>query len=133
MISHVILGYISWKGKMKYSISSRNTKSLVENHIERKIKSLWSNNGGEFTLEEFKELYREYGIKRELRNWYIPENNNVMEQKNQTIMDASKSMLHDQDLPMHLWDKVERRNLYVQNCTPHWVLGNTTPEEDFLG
>ena len=42
-------------------------------------------------------------------------------------------MLHDQDLPMHLWEEAARKNVYVQNCTPHKVLNNKTPEEDFLG
>ena len=41
-------------------------KSLVEKQTDRRIKILWSDNAGEFTLEEFREIYREYGIKREL-------------------------------------------------------------------
>ena len=31
-------------------------KALIENHIEKKIKTFQSGNGGEFTLNEFKEL-----------------------------------------------------------------------------
>ena len=42
-------------------------------------------------------------------------------------------MLHDQDLPMHLWVEAARTTVYVQNCTPHQVLDNKTPEEDFSG
>ena len=34
-------------------------KALIENHTKKKIKTLRSNNGGEFTLEEFKELFRD--------------------------------------------------------------------------
>ena len=48
-------------------------------------------------------------------------------------MEAAKSMLHDQDLPMHLWVKYARIVVYVQNCTPHRVLENKTPEEVFFG
>ena len=44
---------------------------------------------------------------------------------------SAKAMLHDQDLPMHLWAKVARTTMYVQNRTPHRVLDNKTPEEDF--
>ena len=46
-------------------------------------------------------------------------------------MEATESMLHDQDLPMHLWVEITRTIVYVQNCTPHRVLENKTPEEDF--
>ena len=47
-------------------------KALVENHIDRKIKTLQSYNGSEFTSEEFKDLCRETGIKREMSTPYNP-------------------------------------------------------------
>ena len=42
-------------------------------------------------------------------------------------------MIHDQDLPMHLWAEATRTTVYVQNHTPHRVIENKTYEEDFLG
>ena len=48
-------------------------------------------------------------------------------------MEAARVMLHDQDLPMHLWAEAARTMVYVQNCTPHRVLENNTPEELFFG
>ena len=48
-------------------------------------------------------------------------------------MEAARAMLHDQDLPMHLWEEASRTVVYVQNCTPHRVLDNKTPEEVFFG
>ena len=47
------------------------------------------------------------------------------------IMEASRAMLHDQDLPMHLWAEAARTTVYVQNHTPHRVLENKTPEKVF--
>ena len=49
------------------------------------------------------------------------------------IMKATRAMLHDQDLPMHIWAEVVRAVLYVQNHSPHRVLENKTPEEVFSG
>ena len=46
-------------------------------------------------------------------------------------MEATRAMLHDQDLPMHLWEEASRTLVYVQNRTPHKVLENKTPEEVF--
>ena len=46
-------------------------------------------------------------------------------------MEAVRAMLHDQDLPMHLWAEATRTIVYVQNRTPHKVLENKTPEEVF--
>jgi hypothetical protein len=42
-------------------------KALGENLTERKIKTLRSDNGGEFTSEYFKKYCKEVGIKREIR------------------------------------------------------------------
>jgi hypothetical protein len=57
----------------------------------------------------------------------------VVEKKNQTIMEAVKAMIHDQDLRMHMWEEAARTAVYVQNRSPHRVLGNKTPEEMFTG
>ena len=46
-------------------------------------------------------------------------------------MEAAKAMLHDQDLPMHLWAEASRTTVYVQNRTPHRILENKTHEEFF--
>ena len=48
-------------------------------------------------------------------------------------MEAAKAMLHDQDLPMHLWAEAARTAVYVQNRTPHRVLENKNLEEAFSG
>ena len=108
-------------------------KALIENHTEKKIKTFRSDNGGEFTSNEFRELCKESGIKRELSTPYNPQQNGIAERKNRTIMEAARAMLHDQDLPMHLWEKVARIAVYVQNRTPHRVLEYKTPEEVFSG
>ena len=38
-------------------------------------------------------------------------------------------MIHDQDLPMHLWVEAARIVVYVQNILSHNALGFKTPEE----
>jgi len=41
-------------------------------------------------------------------------------------------MLHDQGLPFHLWAEACNTIVYVQNKSPHWILGMSTPEEYFF-
>jgi hypothetical protein len=48
-------------------------------------------------------------------------------------MEAVKAMIHDQDLPMHIWAEVAKTVVYVYNKIPHKVLENKTPEEMFSG
>jgi hypothetical protein len=54
------------KAKNKVFGKFQEFKTLVENLIEQNIKTFRSNNGGEFTSEEFKEYCKEAKIKREL-------------------------------------------------------------------
>jgi transposase InsO family protein len=81
-------------------------KALIENLSKRKIRILKIDNGGEYTSNEFVIFCKDAGIKRELTTPYNPQQNRVAKRKNITIMEAVKTMIHDQDLPMHLWAKV---------------------------
>ena len=108
-------------------------KSLIENHLENRIKTLRSDNDGEYTSKEFEAFCKEAGIKRELTTPYNPQQNGVVERKNRTIMEAVKTMIHDQDLPMHLWAEAARTVVYVQNRLSHSALGFKTPKEMYTG
>ena len=104
-------------------------KGSIKNHSENRIKTLRLDNGGEYTSKEFEAFCKEAGIKRELTTPYNPQQNGVAERKNRTIMEAVKTMIHDQDLPMHLWAKAARTVVYVQNRLSHNGLEFKTPEE----
>jgi hypothetical protein len=108
-------------------------KALIENLSERKIKTLRLDNGGEYTSKEFVSFWRDVEIKLELTTPYNPQQNGVAEIKNRTIMEAVKTMIHDQDLPMHLWAKAARTTMYVHNRLSHNALGFKTPKEVFSG
>jgi hypothetical protein len=46
-------------------------------------------------------------------------------------MEAVKTMIHDQDLPMCLWAEVAMAVVYMQNRLSHSALGFKTSEEMF--
>ena len=48
-------------------------------------------------------------------------------------MEAVKTMIYDQDLPMHLWAEAARTAVYVQNRISHSAFGFKTLEEVFTG
>ena len=108
-------------------------KSLIENISDKRIKTLWSDNDGEYTSKEFEAFCKYAGIKRELTTPYNPQQNGVAERKNRTIMEAVKTMIYDQDLPMHLWAEATRTAVYVHNRISHGALGFKTLEEMFTG
>jgi hypothetical protein len=104
---------------------------LVENQTGRKIRVLSSDNGGEYTSKEFVDYCATARIKKELTVPYNPRQNGVAEKKNETIVGSTRAMIHDQGLPLFLWVKASRTVVYIQNRSPHTVLGKLTPEEVF--
>jgi transposase InsO family protein len=108
-------------------------KAHVENLTERRIKVLRSDNGGEYTSRDFSDLCIEAGIKKEYTVPYNRQQNGVAERKKTTIIEATKAMIHDQNLPMIMWAEASMTTMYVQNMSPHKILKNMTPEEAFIG
>jgi hypothetical protein len=53
------------------------------------------------------------------------------ERKNRTIIEATKAMIHDQNVPMILWAEASMTTMYVQKRSPHQILKNMIPEEAF--
>jgi transposase InsO family protein len=121
------------KSKDEVFSKFKDFKALIENLSERKIKILRSDNGGEYTSKEFVSFCGDVRIKRELTTPYNPQQNGVAERKNRKIMEAVKTMIHDQDLPMCLWAEATIAAVYVQNRLSHSALGFKTPEEMFTG
>ena len=107
------------KNKDEVFSKFKEFKALIENHTEKKIKTFWSDNGVEFTSNEFKELCKDSGIKREFSTPYNPQQNGILKWKNRTIMEVAREMLHDQDLPMHLWEEASRTMMYA------WIVLHT--------
>ena len=58
------------KNKEEVFSKFKEFKALIE--TEKKIKTIRSDNGKEFTSNEFKDLCKESGIKRELSTPYNP-------------------------------------------------------------
>jgi hypothetical protein len=57
----------------------------------------------------------------------------VVERKNRAIVGAAKAMLYDQDLRKFLWAEACNTATYIQNKSPHMVLGRKIHEEVFTG
>jgi hypothetical protein len=88
-------------------------------------------NGGEYSSNDFVDLCRKAGIKRELSIPYNPQQNGVLERKKKMICDAAKAMMCDLDLSSSLWVEASSTTVYIQNRSPHAILENKTPKETF--
>ena len=97
-------------------------KALVEKQTGRKIRTLRSDNGGEYTDGGFAEFCTHEGIRLEFTVPYNPQLNGVSERKNRAIIGAAKAMIHDQGLPLFLWAKACSTVVYLQIgvLTEYW-------------
>jgi transposase InsO family protein len=107
----------------------REFKALVENQSGRRIQVLRSDNGVSTPLMSLWSIVLLEGIKKELTVPYNSQQNGVAERKNKTIVGAACAMIHDQGLPMFLWVEACRTVVYIQNKSPHTILGKLTPKE----
>jgi transposase InsO family protein len=105
----------------------------VENQTGKKIRVMRIENRGEYTSKEFMEFCVGEGIRRELIVPYNPQQNGVTERKNTTIVGATRAMLHDEGMPLFLWDEACYTVVYMHNKSPHMVVGSMTPAEAFSG
>nr|AAP44650.1 putative polyprotein [Oryza sativa Japonica Group] len=80
-------------------------KAEVENQLDRKIKRLRSNRGGEFFSNEFDLFCEEHGIIHERTPSYSPESNGIAERKNRTLTDLVNAMLDTAGQPKAWWGR----------------------------
>jgi len=78
-------------------------KALVEKLSGQQVKTLRTDNGGEYTSTRFKNYLAKEGIQHKLTVPKDPEQNGVSERMNQTLLEAVRSMLADSKLPHKFW------------------------------
>ena len=108
-------------------------KALVEKSSGRKIKTLQSYNGGEYTSAEFSSYLAKKGIKHELTIPHTPQQNGVAERLNRTLIEGVRTMLADSKLPHRFWAEAISTAVYLRNRSPTKALEGVTPHEAWSG
>nr|CAE02930.3 OSJNBa0014K14.2 [Oryza sativa Japonica Group] len=107
-------------------------KAEVENQLDRKIKRLRSDRGGEFFSNEFDLFCEEHGIIHERTPPYSPESNGIAERKNRTLTDLVNAMLDTAGLPKAWWGEALLTSNHVLNRVPNRNK-DKTPYEIWIG
>ncbi|CAM8943434.1 unnamed protein product [Rhodiola kirilowii] len=92
-------------------------KLEVENQLNKKIKRLRSDRGGEY-VEPFGALCAQTGIIHEVTPPYSPQSNGVAERKNRTIKEMMNAMLLSSGLPQSMWGEAVLSANYLLNRIP---------------
>ncbi|KAK8930635.1 hypothetical protein KSP39_PZI017057 [Platanthera zijinensis] len=106
-------------------------KAQAENYTSKRIKSLRSDRGGEFTSNEFNSYCTKQGIRRELTVRASPQQNGVVERRNRSIIEMARCMMNEKNLPHGYWGEAVNSAVYLLNRAPTRALINSTPYEQW--
>jgi transposase InsO family protein len=106
--------------KTKYEMLNyfKAYKAKAENQLERKIKRLMSDRGGEYFSSEFSEFCMKYGIIHERTPPYLPQSNGIAKRKNRTLTELVNTMLDIAGLSKERWGVAILTTYHVLNRVP---------------
>ena len=108
-------------------------KIWVENQTECKIKAIRTDNGTEFVSKKFKEILSTAGIQHQLTVPYSPQQNGVVERKNRTVIEMTRCLLFEKQIPKKLWAEAANTAVYLMNRLPTKAVLKKTPYEAWFG
>ena len=105
MIIHVSLGCFL-RNKSEVQGIFKKFARRAQNEFDVKMKRVRSDNGMEFKNTNIEEFLDEEGIKHEFPVPYTPQQNGIVERKNQTLIEAVRAMLDEYKTPINYWVEV---------------------------
>ncbi|KAL6311032.1 hypothetical protein AAG906_015921 [Vitis piasezkii] len=103
----------------------KKTKASTEMEKNSKLKAFRTDRGGEFTSNEFKTYCELLGIKRYLTAPYSPQQNGVVERRNQTVVGMARSSV---STAIYLLNRAPTKNIIGK--TPYEAYYNRKPTVD---
>ena len=105
----------------------------MENFSGKRVITLRSDNGGEYTSHRFKEHLKACGVRHEFSIPRTPEQNGVAEHLNRTLVEATRSMLLDANLPQQYWAEAVNTAAYLRNRSSTSTVKGMTPYQAWYG
>jgi hypothetical protein len=111
----------------------RRAQSAVEVECDRKLRVLRIDNDGEFRSAEFTSYYVNEHVQRHYSASYSPQQNGVVERRNQTVVGIAHALLKQRGMPTVFWGEAVVITVYILNRSSTKVLNGRTPYEAWLG
>jgi transposase InsO family protein len=103
--------FLKLKSETSESFKSFSLKIFTE--TGNKIETLRSDNGGEFTGQDFKDWMAVNGIRQQTSAAYTPEQNGKAERDHRTTVEAARSQIHAKGIPLKLWAEAVNHSVYT--------------------
>ena len=100
--------------------------TLMEKQFDTKIKAIQSDNGAEFIMKQF---YASQGIIHQTSCIETPQQNEIVERKHQHLLNLTRALLFEANLPQIFWSFALSHAALLINCLPTPFLNNISPYE----
>ncbi|KAK9142712.1 hypothetical protein Syun_012112 [Stephania yunnanensis] len=110
----------------------RTFQNEIQNQLEKIIKALRSNRGGEYLSQEFDDHIRSCGIFSQLTPPATPQWNDVFDRRNWTLLNMVRSMMSHEDLLISFWGYALETGAFTLNRVPSKMV-DKTPHEIWFG
>ena len=121
------------KTKDQALVSFKKIKMRAEVDHGGRMKALRTDRGGEFISNLFSVFCSETGIKHYTTTPYSPQQNGVVERRNQTVVEMARCMMKSMSVPSRFWGEAVATAVYILNRSPTKSLQNKTPFEAWHG
>ncbi|KAM0051779.1 putative RNA-directed DNA polymerase [Helianthus debilis subsp. tardiflorus] len=108
-------------------------KAEVEQNNPYQVKMLRTDRGGEFNSLQFNDFCQKMKIRRQLTAPYTPHQNGVVERRNRTVVEMTRSLLKTMSVPDQMWGEAVRHSVYLLNRVLTKSVKGATPYEVLKG
>ncbi|GJX21545.1 retrovirus-related pol polyprotein from transposon TNT 1-94 [Tanacetum coccineum] len=101
----------------------------IQVRLKATVQNVRTDNGTKFVNQTLREWYENVGITHQTSVARTPQQNGVVKRRNQTLVEAARTMLIFSRAPLFLWAEAINTTCYTQNCSLIRHRYNKTPYE----
>nr|GEU71904.1 hypothetical protein [Tanacetum cinerariifolium] len=114
---------------------------LVQRGLHAKVRTVRTNKGTEFLNKTLYAYFAVDGINHQMFVARTPEQNDVVERQNRTLVEAARTMLSAPKVPLFFWAEAIATSCFTQNCslviprhekTPYYIINDQKPSVKFF-
>lgn len=111
----------------------KRIQAAAELQSGRRLRVFRTDNGGEFTSLEFAAYCVDQGMQRHFSAPYAPQQNGVIERRNQSVVSMARALLKQRSMPAEFWGEAVTTAVFLLNRSPTKSLVGKTPYEAWHG
>jgi transposase InsO family protein len=108
-------------------------KAVAELEVGQPLRVLRTDNDGEFTAKEFATYCSDEGVQRHVSTPYTPQQNEVVERRNQTVLGTTCALLKERGMPTRFWGEPMTTIVILLNRAPMKALSGKKSFEAYHG